>query len=248
MSRRLVVLLGVVVFAAAVGVVGMARPAAADLLFGNCATNGQHITPSVTCDPANPANSFGFPPGVSSLTWSKDGSNNGDIVTEGFDRTPVGTPAPLLVEGSANLEQQGIGIVDATGLVDHEINNTNLLDIFPGRFVNATFSIDSLQPGENFFFCKESTAGVIGVPGGPGCSGDIVANGIPGPESWTSPSPVSFGDPSAPFLAIGGDVVGGVFGDVKVRDFDVVPEPGTMALLLTGLAGLIVARRRRSSI
>ena len=52
-----------------------------------------------------------------------------------------------------------------------------------------------------------------------------------------------------PWLAV--DTFGSVFSDVKVENLDVavsVPEPGTVALLLTGMAGLVLARRRRNSI
>ena len=53
-----------------------------------------------------------------------------------------------------------------------------------------------------------------------------------------------------PFLAVTGTTGNGVIGDVKIEDFDVVsvPESGTLALLLTGVAELTPARKRRNSI
>lgn len=76
---------------------------------------------------------------------------------------------------------------------------------------------------------------------------------VPGVITWTSPSFGAF-DPSVSgeytyLLEMFSDngVIGSVGMAVRVGDISTVPEPATMTLLATGLAGMAAARRKRRS-
>jgi PEP-CTERM motif-containing protein len=249
MSARLMVLLGIAAIGAAIGIFGTVGPASADLLFGG-GVNCSIVTPGVSCNPASPANFLG----VNAANWSAP--ITGPVRAVGFN--VVGpTPALLFVEGNmaaGSAGQSGIGIADASGGPDHEISPLNMVDIstpaaMAGQIVNATLSVDSLQTGEAFKWCAQPTAGLLG----PECSTapPIFGGTGPGAGPLQAIVPVTFGGANH-FLAVTGTTVNGVIGDVKIEDFDVVPvsvpEPGTLALLLTGAAGLALARKRRNSI
>jgi hypothetical protein len=257
MSTRLAVLLGIVAIGAALGIVGIVQPASADLTFGE-GPNCHIITPGVVCDPNNNANVLG----VNNAQWNKPGSVTGLVNASGFLSNGTLTPQGLLVDGSgisSASAQDGIGISDLSGGLQHEINSTNMVDLstpasLAGQTVHAILSVDSLQhlPGftaESFIWCAEPTAGIVGTPGSARCSSPIF--GSSGFQNELADVAVTFGG-ATPFLAVTGVTAGGVIGDVKIEDLDIVPvsvpEPGTLALLLTGVAGLALARKRRNSI
>jgi len=247
MSGRLMVLLGIAAIGVAIGIVAMVEPASADLLFGG-GLNCSIVTPGVKCNPASPANFLG----VSAADWKAP--ITGPVTAAGFN--VVGpTPANLFVEGNLapnSTGQSGLGIADPSGGPDHEISPLNMVDIstpaaMMGQIVNATLSVDSLQTGEAFKWCAQPTAGLLGTA----CASAAPIFGGTGPDAGPLQAivPVTFGGAN-PFLAVTGTTGNGVIGDVKIEDFDVVsvPESGTLALLLTGVAELAPARKRRNSI
>jgi hypothetical protein len=243
MSVRLLMLLGIAAIGAVIGIGGMAEPASADLLFGG-GVNCSIVTPGVSCDPTSAANFLG----VNAANWKAP--ITGPVRAAGFNVVGA-TPALLFVQGNKSSSgENGLGIADLSGGPDHEISPLNLVDIstpaaMMGQIVNATLSVVSLQTGEAFKWCAQPTAGLLGTA----CATAAPIFGGTGPGAGPTEAivPVTFGGAN-PFLAVTGTTVSGVIGDVKIEDFDVVPvsvpESGTLALLLTGIAGLVLARRR----
>jgi hypothetical protein len=242
MSTRLAVFLGIVAIGAAMGIVGVAQPAAADLFFGET-DNGLATGTCINHVPSIP-NCGGADGGGSVLgpiePWS-GGTGPITVQSRGFLKSD-GSPINQFIDPmtAANPDQSGIGIAPPTGGFDREINVLSydtLLVTNPSHAFSGTISIDSLQPGETARVCAEPTQFVFG---GVNCQ-DSTLNGAVTQE-LTLPAGYS---PANPWLAV--DTFGSVLSDVKIEDLDVavsVPEPGTVALLLTGIGGLFIARRR----
>src|SRR5262249_5496915 len=155
------------------------------------------------------------PLGVSSATWSAP--ITGLVTADGFNLGAVPTSAELFVEGDLAPgigDQSGLGLVDKPGILDNEINATNVVDLSTpasraGQTVTATLSIDSLQPsgipllnGEAFMWCAQPTEGVIGGPGS-NCSGPIFGGTGPGTNDDQAVVQVTFGGADK-FLAVTG--------------------------------------------
>jgi hypothetical protein len=159
--------------------------------------------------------------------------------------TPGPTVTNLFVEQGL-VGQNGVGISAPSGGFDNEINATNFVSIKPDNpnAEFATLAIDSLQGGEMAVICPEPTA--ISVPAA-GCANGVTLTGNPMDPtsvSQTATIPLTPGG-VASVTGINNLSTGGAFGDVKVEAFDAtVPEPGTLALLFTGVAGLFLVRKR----
>jgi hypothetical protein len=255
MSGRLMVLLGIVAVGAIVGIAGVAQPAAADLVFGATNPAGDCIALVTPAAPSGACNGGGFDLGTNTATWI---SPTGVTVTsESFPKNPTVTTAVnqfLEPRPFGTSTEAGIGISPPNGEADNEINNVlppsalppfgnyvTLLVTHPDNAFTGTISIDSLQAGELAEVCAEPNASTFG---GANCV-QTMLNGTVN-QVFGLPAAYSAADP---WLAI--DAVSNLpaISDVKIDDLDVsVPEPGTVALLLTGIAGLVLARRRSISI
>jgi hypothetical protein len=234
----------------------MAQPAAADLIFGASNPAGDCIALVTPAAPSGACNGS-IDLGTNTATWI---SPTGVTVTsESFPKNPtVTTAVNQFLEGRpfGATTEAGIGIAPPNGGLDNEINNVlpssplppfgnfvTLLVTSPKNTFTGTVSIDSLQPGELAEVCAEPNNHTFG---GANCV-QTMLNGTVN-QVFGLPAAYSAADP---WLAV--DAVSNLpaISDVKIDDLDValsVPEPGTVALLLTGIAGLVLARRRSISI
>jgi hypothetical protein len=258
MSGRLAVLLGIIGIGAAMGIVGMAQPAAADLVFGATDAGGDCISLVSPAAIGGACSGAGFDLGTNVATW-KSTAGSGLTVTSESSAKAGGVVVnqflePLPFGGTA---QSGIGISPPFGESDNEINNVMPLAVpgLPsGNFVSllvtnpihafgadaGTISIDSLQAGEVAEVCAEPDAHTFG---GANC----VASTLNGTVLQNLALPAGY-SPADPWLAVDAITEPGAVSDVKIDNLDVkVPEPGSLALLLTGMAGLVLALRRRNS-
>jgi hypothetical protein len=222
MARRLVILLGMVAVGAGMAIVGVAVPASASIIFANCGITGSI---SGTC----PGDT-----GTSVLHWLNPAT--GETATTTAVPKTISPAIDLFVTGGNPADfQTGLGV---TGTPDNEVNATNYISIKPDNPNSefATLKIDSLQAGESAVVCPEPN--VASIPSA-SCAGGKVLTGEPVEQTTTIA--LAPGDVAS--------VTGIGTGDVKIEEFDAtVPEPGTLALLVTGMAGLVLVRKRRHSI
>jgi hypothetical protein len=242
MIRGLAMVLGMLTVGVVVVLAGPVLPASADLIFGDCAA----IVGPAIC----PGDSH-----LNILHWSSSGT--GFVTTQAF-LNPSGNPDALtqfvdLVDGG----QSGLGITSQVGanILDNEITNfpivRNGISISPSSSsTKGTITIDSLQTlpaplvgQETAEVCAEPFAGVFG---GANCVSTTL-----GPVAQTIPLPAAYTGPGGALPVLAVDATGSLLSDVKIRDFDlvaVVPEPATIGLVLTGMVGLVLARKRRNLI
>ena len=227
MKIRLAVLTGVVGAAMAVGIAMFTTPPASADTFG-FADCTQIIGPA----------GFACPNDTGKTTLQYQSPAGLRVDTFGFDKPA--TPTDLYVK-QGGVDETGLGLTSPSA--DHEITTNQLITIdtrmLPAGDTSGMLTLQSIQAGEQAQICDEATNGVFGSTGSNTC--ELTAIVPPGGMAQTLD--VLF-NPSLPWLAITS-----VSGDVLIAsDFEVaqVPEPTTMALLLTGVAGLVLARKRRS--
>jgi hypothetical protein len=240
-TSRLAMMLGLVTVEITLLVAGvMVLPASADLIFGavdgagNCIAHVPTI-PAATCDSGialTPLEHWISPSGLT-------------VTSEGSSKTGSMPLNQFLVPFPGGSTESGIGIALPAGGSDHEINNAvaggnfaSLLVTNPLHAFTGTISIDSLQTGEQAEICAEPNATTFG-----GTPVNCEVTTLNGAVNQVLPLPAAY-SAADPWLA-----VDALTGDVKISDLDVAvtPEPGTVALFLTGTAGLVLARRRRNS-
>ena len=233
-ARRLLILLGMAVVGVGIAIVGVPASASAGILLGNCANITTLFIGTCPGDTEAPL-----------LHYQSTLTGETATVTGFVKTTPGPTATNLFVDQGLIFGQNGVGISFPSGGLQNEINATNFVSIKPDNPNSefATLVIDSLQEGEMARVCPEPTA--ISVPD-VACAGGATLTGTADPASvqQTVTIPLTPGG-VASVTGINNLSTGGAFGDVKIEAFDAtVPEPGTLALLFTGVAGLFLVRKR----
>jgi PEP-CTERM motif-containing protein len=229
MARRLGIVAGVITIAGLMVVAGAvfsAPPAFADtFMLSDCT---QIIGPA----------GFACPNDTGKTTLQYQTPAGLRLDAFGFDKPA--TPTNLYVKQDG-VDETGLGLTSPSS--DHEIESTQFITLdtrmLPASDISGMLTLQSIQAGEQAEICDEATNGVFGPHAGNTCELTAV---VP-PGGMTQTLNVVFNG-SLPWLAIDS-----INGDVLLAsDFEVVPvpEPATMALLLTGVAGMVLTRKRRS--
>ncbi len=220
-----------VVLALAAGVVlaGAVLPAAAISItfdFTNCL--------AITAPAPSPPTPCPGDTGTPTLTYTVSGVS---LTANGFSGLGPSAPSNNLFIKTAGAGETGVGL---SGQTANEIQ--------PGTFIQldtsglpagpGTISIGSLQTGQSFNVCLGDTSGKFGSVNCMSGTGPFPPNDI------ATLTGVPFNMPGDPFVDITAPT-----GDVLLLnatgEINPAPEPSTLALLLTGAAGLALARKQK---
>ncbi len=217
-----------VVLSAGVVLAGAVPAAAIDITFDftNCA--------AITAPAPSPPTPCPGDTLTPTLTYTVSGF---PLTVNGFSGLGPSAPPNNLFVKTLGLGETGLGL---SGPPANEIN--------PGTFIQldtsglpagpGTISIGSVQAGESFKVCLGNTSGTFGSVNCQAATGPFPPNDI------TPPLTVPFNMPGDRFVDITAPT-----GDVLllngVGELNPTPEPSTLALLLTGAAGLAFARKQK---
>ena len=173
--------------------------------------------------------------GQDTVTYNFSGTT---ISASGFTAGSTSPNANLYVK-AAGTGEDGLGIT-SDPKSHHEISSSSVvvLDLANLSFFSGDLTIESVQTGEGARICSEASNS--GKVGGLPASMCTTITGT-GPLSVVVPITWSKADPYISIIGTQGDVLVDSLGPLAV------PEPGTIALLGSGLLGFAALRRRLKS-
>jgi hypothetical protein len=218
MVRRCAVL----VFSAGVVLAGAVSPAAAINITFDFTDCGAITAPAPS--PPTPCPGDTLTP---TLTYTVSGVS---LTVNGFSGLGPSAPPNNLFIKTEGGGESGLGLSAQTA---NEIQMGTFIQLNTSGLPAGlgTISIGSVQDSEMFKVCLGDTSGTFG-------SKDCLSGTGPFPPNDIATISVPFNVPGFPFVDITASN-----GDVLVGEINPAPEPSTLALLLTGAAGLAFARK-----